>query len=91
MHPADLLLKMLIDLVSGASVLIRPYMEDENGCYNEEKTLNLIDELMNALKTYLCFARATQITDYGDDDQISIFMWFRRKRKCVIKVLYTVP
>lgn len=30
-------LQMLIDLVSGASVLIRPYMEDENGCYNEEK------------------------------------------------------
>lgn len=59
-------LQMLIDLVSGASVLIRPYMEDENGCYNEKKTLNLIDELMNALKTYLRFARATQITDYGD-------------------------
>lgn len=41
---------MLIDLVSGASVLIRPYMEDENGCYNEEKTLNLIDEFQYFLK-----------------------------------------
>lgn len=43
-------LQMLIDLVSGASVLIRPYMEDENGCYNEGKTLNLIDEFQYFLK-----------------------------------------
>lgn len=43
-------LQMLIDLVSGASVLIRPYMEDENGCYNEGKNLNLIDEFQYFLK-----------------------------------------
>lgn len=90
-------LQMLIDLVSGASVLIRPYMEDENGCYNEEKTLNLIDELMNALKTYLCFARATQITDYGDDDSDFDFyvvsqeeeMCYKSFIYCALRVIYS--
>ena len=90
-------LQKLIDLVSGSSVLIKPYMEDENGCYNEGKTLSFIDDLMCALKTYLSFARATQIADYGEDDSDSDFyavsqeeeMCYKGFIDCAVRVIYS--
>lgn len=90
-------LQKLIDLVSGSSVLIKPYMEDENGCYNEGKTLSFIDDLMCALKTYLNFARATQIADYGEDDSDYDFyavsqeeeMCYKGFIYCALRVIYS--
>ena len=48
----------LMDLTSGSRLDIRPYMRDEDGRYSEERTLATVEELLDALKTYLRFERA---------------------------------
>lgn len=55
----------LMELISGDGLSICPYMQDENGHYSEERTLATVEELLEALKTYLRFERAEEIDDAG--------------------------
>lgn len=58
----------LMDLISGNSIKINPYMENEDGQYSEERTLATVEELLEALKTYLRFERSEKIYENGDYD-----------------------
>lgn len=50
----------IMELVSGTGLSICPYMQDENGRYSEERTLATVEEMMEALKTYLRFELAEE-------------------------------